>query len=353
MSKLDTVLKKLKKDHEESFSDVKVAGTIKRVFLESPRLNYSFSGGFGMGRIYEFSGPESSGKTTLAQYIGGELQKKSERNIVIFVDMERSFDEKYANRLGLSTDTDNDFIFLRPDNGEDGFLLIADLIKSLPIGLVIWDSVAVTPSRGQVQDAFKASFGGTAKVFAEGLKFINPILSRHETSMILINQERDNMALFGADFTTTGGRAVKYYSSWRARITKIDTIKVKGVTTGIVMQVRNTKSKIGIPFRKAELRLDFDNGFNSDFEYMTFLVDLGIVIKRGGWYYQEEWGLKCQGKDKVSDFLQENPDILAQVKNTVNALLAEETILDADNIDPEAEELEEELLEPKDLIENN
>ncbi len=337
MSKLDTVLNKLKKDHEESFSDVKVSGTVKRLFLESPRLNFSFSGGFGMGRIYEFSGPESSGKTTLAQYIAGEIQKKSERNMIIFVDMERSFDETYANRLGMSTDQESDFIFLRPNNGEEGFLLVADLIKSLPIGLIIWDSVAVTPSRSQTEDAFKASFGGTAKVFSEGLKYLNPLLSKYNTSMILINQERANMGMFGADFQTTGGWAIKYYSSWRARITKIDTIKEKGITTGIVMKVRNTKSKIGIPFREAELRLDFDNGFNSESEYLTFLVDLGIVEKKGGWYYQNEWGFKGQGKSSVADFLKEHPNIFTQVKNTVNAMLAEETILDEDNVVPDEE----------------
>ncbi len=185
------------------------------------------------------------------------------------------------------------------------------------------------------------SFGGTAKVFAEGLKFLNPLLSRHGTSLILINQERANMGMFGADFQTTGGWAIKYYSSWRARITKVAFIKEKGITVGIEMKVRNTKSKIGIPFREAELHLNFDEGFNSNFEYMTFLVDLGIVEKRGGWYYQEEWGFKGQGKDKVSEFLNENPEIFAQVKNTVNALLAEETVLDADNIAPDEESDEE------------
>lgn len=341
MSKLDTVLNKLKKDHAESFSDVKETGTIKRVFLESPRLNYIFGGGFGMGRIYEFSGPESGGKSTLATYIGGEIQKNNDRNIVVYVDMERSFDEKFAQGLGISTDEDNDFIFLRPDNGEEGFILIAELIKTLPIGLIIWDSVAVTPSRGQVEDAFKASFGGTAKVFAEGLKFINPIISRFDTSMILINQERANMGMFGADFQTTGGRAVKYYSSWRCRITKIDTVKVKGIPVGIIMKARNTKSKIGIPFREAELHLDFLEGFNSDFEYMTFLVDLGIVEKRGGWYYQEDWDFKGQGKDSVIKFLDENPDIFSQVKNTVNVMLSGATVMDEDNIDPEEEETSE------------
>ncbi len=339
MGKLDSVLNKLKKDHAASFVDVKEAGTIKRVFLTSPRLNYAFGGGFGMGRIYEMSGPESSGKSTLATYIGGELQRNNpDRNLVVYVDMERSFDEKFANRLGLSTDTDKDFILLRPENGEDGFNLIKELIKELPIALVIWDSVAVTPSRGQTEDAFKASFGGTAGVFANGLKYINPILSMHDTSLILINQERANMSMFGADFTTTGGYAVKYYSSWRARITKIETVKTKGIASGIVMKTRNTKSKIGIPFREAELHLDFDKGFNSDSEYLTFLVDLEIVEKKGGWYYQEEWDFKGQGKNSVAVFLNENPDIFDRVKNEVNVLLTGATALDEDNVEPEENE---------------
>ena len=164
MSKLDTVVNKLKKDYSESFSNVKESGTIQRVFLDSPRLNYAFGGGFGMGRIYEFSGPESSGKSTIATYVGGELQKKTERNIVVYVDLERSFDEKFANRLGLSTDEEKDFIFLRPANGEEGFTIISELIQKLPIGLVIWDSVAVTPSRGQVEDAFKACVSPNTEV---------------------------------------------------------------------------------------------------------------------------------------------------------------------------------------------
>jgi len=342
LSKLESVLNKLQKVHGENFSDVKKTGTIKRVFLSSPRLNFAFGGGFGMGRIYEFSGPESGGKTTLATYIGGEIQKKNDRNIVVFVDMERSFDETFANRLGISTDTDKDFIFLRPVDGESGFDVLKDLIADLPIGLIIWDSIAVTPSRGQVQDAFKASFGGTASVFALGLKSINPLLSKYETSMIMINQERANMSMFGADFQTTGGYAPKYYSSWRARITRIDTIKTKGIASGIVNKVRNIKNKIGIPFREAELHLDFDEGFNSDFEYLTFLVDLGIVEKRGAWYYQEEWDFKGQGKDSIKEFLDENPKIFEQVKNTVNVMLSGATVLDDDNVEPGEEEVGEE-----------
>lgn len=201
MATINAVLAKLNKAYKGAVQDVKAAGTIKRIFLESPLLNFIFGGGFGLGRIYEFSGPESGGKSTLATYIGGELQKKyADRPLVVYMDYEYSFDEKYANTLGLSTDPDK-FILLRPLSGEEGFEMLKEIIEQLPVGLVIWDSLASTASITQNEDAFKATFGGGAKVFSNGLKFINPYLSRYEVAMIIINQERSNMGGYGADFT--------------------------------------------------------------------------------------------------------------------------------------------------------
>lgn len=198
---VSALLTKLKKSYSDAFKDVKEVGTVKRLFLESPQLNFIFGGGFGLGRIYEFSGPESGGKSTLATYIGGEIQRKNARPIVIYVDFERSFEEKYANTLGLSTSEDN-FIFLRPLTGEEGFKILKQLVEELPIGLIIWDSLAVTPSASQVEDPDRATFGGTAKLFANGLKYLNPYLSNYNTSMIVINQERANIgAMYGPDFS--------------------------------------------------------------------------------------------------------------------------------------------------------
>lgn len=163
MASTTALLTKLKKSFGEAIADVKESGTVQRIYLESPQLNFIFGGGFGMGRIYEFSGPESGGKSTLATYIGGEIQKKSNRPIVVYVDFERSFDEKYANTLGLNTD-DSNFIFLRPLTGEDGFKIIKQLVEELPVGLVIWDSLAVTPSVAQVEDPDKACVSPDAEV---------------------------------------------------------------------------------------------------------------------------------------------------------------------------------------------
>lgn len=325
-----SVLGKLGKAYKDAIQDVKRVGTIKRVFLESPQLNFIFGGGFGMGRIYEFSGPESGGKSTLATYIGGEIQKKYEKPIVVYVDFEYSFDEKFANKLGLSTDKEN-FILLRPLTGEQGFTLLKELITQLPIGLVIWDSLASTPSHSQVEEHDKANFGATAKVFANGLKFINPILARHDCSMVVINQERDSMSLFGADFTTTGGRAIKYYASWRGRVTRIDDILDKGSLVGIVSKVRATKNKIGINKREAELKLKFASGFDSEEEYIKFVIDLGIVTQKGAWFYQEDWEYKGSGRSSLVEFLRSKPELFESVKNTVNAQLCGETTIDREN----------------------
>ncbi len=155
MSKVDTVINKLKKSYDESFSDVDTTGQIERVLLESPRLNYIFGGGFAIGRMYEFYGPESGGKSTLATYIGGQIQEKFRRPIVVYVDFEYSFDKKYAVRLGLKTDKEN-LIFLRPTSGEDAFEILKELVKDLPVGLIVFDSISATPSKAQVEDTFRA-----------------------------------------------------------------------------------------------------------------------------------------------------------------------------------------------------
>lgn len=340
MSKITSVLAKLSKTYNQAIANVEDVGTVKRIYLESPQLNFIFGGGFGLGRIYEFSGPESGGKSTLATYIAGELQKKyDERPIVVYVDFEYSFEKKYANTLGLDT-SDDKFILLRPMHGEEATTILGEIISQLPVGLVIWDSAAATPSISQVEDPNKASFGGTAKVFANGLKYLNPILSRNDTSMIIINQERANVGVIhGSDFKVAGGYAIKYYASWRGRITRIEDIKEKGLTVGIVSKVRNTKNKIGIPKREAELQLWFASGFDSDNEYVKFLVDLGIVKQGGAWFSNEEWGFKGQGRDSILAFLNENPDVFTIAKNTVNALMSGETVLDAVSDDEEEDDI--------------
>lgn len=190
--KLDSVLEKIKKDYKIDIKPTREACQISKIFLDSPGLNYVFGGGFPLGRIVAIHGPYSSGKSTLSTYIAGQIQKKGgEKNKVVYIDFEYSFDPDYAVNLGL--DVDNNFIMLRPDNGEDAFMMLKDLIETDEVGLVVIDSATVISSKAQIEDPNKPNFGVNAKLMANGLRFISPILAKHQCSMIILGQERSNV----------------------------------------------------------------------------------------------------------------------------------------------------------------
>lgn len=346
MAKLSTasVLAKLKEKHEKAFADIKVDGKIKGYYLDSPQLNYIFGGKWPLQRIVLLHGPESSGKSSVSTYLAVQNQKhNTERPMVVYIDFERSFVAEYAAQMGLDMSEDK-FIFLHPDTGEEAFDICKELIEQVPVGLIIWDSVGATPDAGSLEDNWKASFGGTAKVFSAGLKALNPILFKTNTSMILINQERALIGGFsplpGAT-SIPGGFAIKFYASSRNRVTRIETIKDKqGNALGIKMKIRNIKSKVGIPFREAILDLYYDRGIDSDGEYLKFILDL-LTKKAGAWYTNDEWGMHVQGAAGVQEFLNQHPDIYQKAKDQVNEILCGKNELDDNNAssEEEAEEL--------------
>ena len=188
---LEKVFSKLQKDYGAALPDVRVAGIVKRLVLSSPQLNYAFGGGFPIGRVVELFGPESGGKTTIASFIGGQFQRRTDggAKAVLFLDIEHSFDKLYAETAGLNTS--DDFIFARPVNGEEAFTITEEFVKSGKVGLIIWDSVATTSSVQEMDNEYgKSNFGKSAALMSQGLRKLNPYLSRTETSMILINQIR-------------------------------------------------------------------------------------------------------------------------------------------------------------------
>lgn len=190
--KLDNVLEKIKKDYKMEIKSARDICQISKIFLDSPGLNYVFGGGFPLGRIVAIHGPYSSGKSTLSTYIAGQIQKKGgEKNKVVYIDFEYSFDPDYASNLGL--DVDNNFIILRPDNGEDTFIMLRDLIETDEIGLIVIDSATVISSKSQIEDPNKANFGAGGKLMSNGLRFISPYLAKHNCSMIILGQERQNV----------------------------------------------------------------------------------------------------------------------------------------------------------------
>lgn len=332
-SKVHSMMDEMKKKYGESVADVNIAGVCKRVVLDSPQLNYDFGGGFPIGRVVEFFGPESGGKTTVSTTIGGSIQRRKDGlpNKVLFIDMEHTFDRDHALTTGLDVSEEN-FIFIRPLNGEQGFDIAEDYVKTGEIGLIIWDSIASTPSASQMADENgKASFGATARVFSDGLKKINPYLSRFNCSMILINQVRakiGGMAGYGPQENTPGGHAPKFYASWRARVSRVEDILDKKEIIGNSIRVKNVKSKIGYPKRTAQMDLYYATGFSHDAEYIDFILKLGIVKQAGAWVSNEEWGFRGQGRNSLLEYLHDHPDLFTKVKEQVNATFAAHSVLD-------------------------
>lgn len=321
-----------KYDDKTIIKDVKNANLVKFATFESPLLNYVLGGKYVTGRIMQLFGPESSGKSTIATYIGGQLQKiKEDQPIVVYLDFERTFDPTFASRLGLNIDEEH-FVLIQPDTMEDGFEIAEELIKSGKVCLVIFDSEAAAPTRKQADSEYgQADFGIAALQMTKGLKKLNIQLSKYDTSMAVISQERDNQQMGSHAIVSTGGRALKFYASTRNRVTKIDTIEKSGETVGIKLKIRNYKNKTGIMFREAELTLYFDSGFDSDAEYMDFFIKLGIVKQAGAWfsYFKNkddaEPTFKCAGRDKMQVWFDEHKDEFIACKNKVNELLSKET----------------------------
>lgn len=330
--KLDSVLQGFKKAYKVDVVPARQAGVVERLTLDSPGLNYAFSGGMPLGRMMFFQGPESGGKTTLASYLAMQVQKKYEgHNTVVYFDYEYTLDAGHLEEMGV--DVDNNFILLRPTCGEDGWNMMKELVETGEVGLVVIDSVTAMASKAACEDAFNGFVGGrTAAMIADGIRMLLPYLYNNKCSMIMISQERTNIGvMYGPDFKATGGRAPAFYSTWSARITRDsqgDILDENKELAGIKMKIRNTKNKVGIAKRDATLKLYFKGGIDSDDEYVDYLKSLGIITQKGPYYSNEEWGMKVLGIDKVREFLQERPELYAQVKRDVNALITGHTILD-------------------------
>jgi len=338
VSKLKSVLTALRKEYGRSLPDINEAGVVHKIPLSSPQLNYVFGGGFPLGRIVELHGMRSGGKSVLSSYIGGQIQKRTDGgpSTVLYVDSEYTFDIQYAKTVGLDTtpiEENGKLMFMQPQHGEEAFTMVENAVKTGEVGLVIWDSVNTTATRGAMEDEFgKRSFGGAGLLFSEGLKKLNPHLARHNCSMILLRQMRASIG--GGPHGPTeeasgGGYAPEFYASWMAGVSRVDDIKDKDVVIGNSIRIRNNKSKIGFPKRIAEMRLMYASGFSPDSEYIDFIVDLGLVKKAGAWFSNEEWGFKGQGRDSLLDFLCNNPEIFNKMKNIVNESFTRHSILDS------------------------
>ena len=340
--KLDSILEKLQKTYDVKIDNPKEAGKLEKMPLDSPGLNFVLGGGWVHGRIYLFSGPQGQGKSTLASYIASQIQKHyKERPVVAYFDTEYSIDASHLEEMGV--DLDKNFLLIRPNNGEDAFEMMKELINSDEIGLIILDSLTALGSKAQNEDFFKATFGGQAAMYSSALRGISPYLFNHKCSLIMVSQERQNLSMWGSDTKITGGFAPAYYASWMARVTRTEDIvdKNKGII-GLMLKVKNSKSRFTNPKRETILKLMFHGGISSDDEYLDFLDKLGLIERKGAWFYNEEWGMKVSGKNGVADFLHNNPELYEKVKKQVNDMICGHTILDNENED-DSEEDEEDI----------
>lgn len=311
-SKLESAFAKIDKEIGKGIViDSTKTVDVSRIILSSIGLNYLFNGGFPEGRIVEFFGPESSGKSLISTAIGADYQRAGK--FVVYVDMEGTFMPSFAVKLGLSVDPDK-FRLIQPETGEDAFRILEALAETGEVGLIIVDSVAaMTPTAELEGDYGEANMGLMARMMSQGMRKLNGKLKASSTSVIFINQIRMKIGvMYGSPETTSGGRALAFYASSRNRVARRDAIVNGAETVGVQMQITNKKSKIGPPSREMLTAVYFDTGLDTNSDLSQMAGKLGIINKAGSWYDLPN-GERVQGKDAVSAYLSENPAVRDQV----------------------------------------
>ena len=270
-------------------------------------------GGVPKGRVVEIYGPESSGKTTLALHIIAEAQRAG--GIAAFIDAEHAFDRFYADKLGI--DTEN-LLVSQPDNGEQALEITDSLIRSAAIDVVVIDSVAALTPKSEIEGEMGDSkMGLQARLMSQALRKLTANISRTGTVCIFINQLREKIGvMFGNPETTTGGNALKFYSSVRLDIRRISQIKDTDEVKGSRVRVKVVKNKVAPPFRKAEFDIMYGEGISKVGEIIDLGVEYNIIKKSGSWFSYGETKLG-QGRDAVKALLLDNPDLMEELETKI------------------------------------
>ena len=267
-------------------------------------------GGYPRGRVIEIYGPEASGKTTLAIHAIAEAQKTG--GIAAFIDAEHAFDRYYAEKLGVNTD---ELLISQPDDGEQALEIADQLIRSAAVDIVVIDSVAALTPRKEIEgDMGDSNVGLQARLMSQALRKLTANISKTNTTCIFINQLREKIGvMFGNPETTTGGNALKFYSSVRLDIRRVSQLKDGDDAIGNQVRVKVVKNKVAPPFRKAEFDIMFGEGISRAGEIVDLGVEYGIVKKSGSWFSYGDTKL-AQGRDATKNVMKENPDLAAEIE---------------------------------------
>jgi recombination protein RecA len=270
-------------------------------------------GGLPRGRVVEIYGPESSGKSTLAMHVVAEAQRNG--GICAYVDAEHAMDPVYAKAIGVDTD---ELLISQPDTGEQALEITDMLIRSGALDVVVIDSVAALTPRAELEgDMGDAHVGLQARLMSQALRKLTANLNRSKTICVFINQLREKIGvMFGSPETTPGGRALKFYSSVRLDIRRIESIKDGVEVVGNRTRVKVVKNKVAPPFRQAEFDIVYGKGVSREGSLIDVGVDLGIVKKSGAWYTYEGEQLG-QGRENSKAFLAENPELMVEISDKI------------------------------------
>ena len=288
-------------------------------------------GGLPRGRVVEIYGPESSGKTTLTLQVIAEAQKLG--GTAAFVDAEHALDPGYAEKLGVNVD---ELLVSQPDTGEQALEITDMLVRSAAIDIVVIDSVAALTPKAEIEgDMGDSHMGLQARLMSQALRKLTGNIKRSNTMVIFINQIRMKIGvMFGNPETTTGGNALKFYASVRLDIRRIGAIKKGDEIVGNETRVKVVKNKMAPPFKKAEFQILYGEGISREAELIDLGVQHGFVEKSGAWYSYGSDRIG-QGKDKVREFLKQNPDIANDIEAKLRAKLLETSVeakADADEV---------------------
>lgn len=271
-------------------------------------------GGVPRGRVTEVYGPESSGKTTLCLHVIANAQKQG--GVAVFVDAEHALDIEYARNLGV--DVEN-LLVAQPDSGEQALSITEQMIRSSAVDLVVVDSVAALVPQAELEGEMGDSHVGLqARLMSQALRKLTGMVGRTNTSLIFINQIREKIGvMFGNPETTSGGRALKFYSSLRLDIRRIGAVKDGSDIVGNRTRVKCVKNKMASPFRQAEFDIGYGTGIDTEGELLDLGVEVGVVDKAGAWYSFGDVRLG-QGRENSKTFMRENPDVRQEISAGVH-----------------------------------